>query len=178
MSKDVVVAKKYAKALFEVAAQNNIVSQVEADLKVVVAAIAQDETITRFLETPSIGTNVKVDVIHKAIEGKVSEAVIHLIGVLIENGREDALSAVSEAYVKIAGEALGIADAVVTSAYAISEPEISLIADHFGKIINKKIRVQNVVDKSLIGGVTVRIGDRLYDGSLSGKLARLQKSLL
>lgn len=178
MSKDVVVAKKYAKALFEVAQQNNTVSQVEADLKVVVEAIANDADVTRFLNAPNIDISVKADVIHKATDGKVSEAVINLLGVLLKNNRQDVLGPVFVEYVKTAGEALGQADATVTSAYALSAPEIELVADHFGKIVNKKIRVQNVVDKSILGGVKVRIGDRLYDGSLSGKLARLEKSLL
>ena len=177
MSQDLVVAKRYAKALFEVAQQNNNIAQVEEDLKAVVAAIDGNVDITRFLNAPNIDLSVKVDVIHKAVEGKLAEAVISLISVLIKNSRQDTLGAVLQAYIKVAGEALGQEDAVVVSAYALSTPEIELVADHFGKIVNKKIRVQNVVDKSIIGGVQVRIGDRLYDGSLSGKLARLEKSL-
>ncbi|WP_018754698.1 F0F1 ATP synthase subunit delta [Paenibacillus terrigena] len=177
MSQDLVVAKRYAKALFEVAQQNNNIAQVEEDLKAVVAAIDGNVDITRFLNAPNIDLSVKVDVIHKAVEGKLAEAVISLISVLIKNSRQDTLGAVLQAYIKVAGEALGQDDAVVVSAYALSTPEIELVAGHFGKIVNKKIRVQNVVDKSIIGGIQVRIGDRLYDGSLSGKLARLEKSL-
>lgn len=177
MSQDIGVAKRYAKALFEVAQQNQAISQVEDELKVVVEAVENSEDVKRFLQAPNIDLTIKLDVFRKAIEGKVSDAVLNLVNVLITNGRENMMQAVSDAYVKVAGQALGQADATVVSAYPLTAPEIELIAEHFGKVVNKKIRVHNKVDRSVIGGIQVRIGDRLYDGSISGKLARLEKSL-
>ncbi|MNJ42267.1 ATP synthase subunit delta [compost metagenome] len=58
----------------------------------------------------------------------------------------------------------------------MNEEEKAAIADEFGTLINKKIRVLNEIDKDLLGGMKVRIGDTLYDGSLAGKLERLEKS--
>ncbi len=62
------------------------------------------------------------------------------------------------------------------STYPLSEQEKGTVAAQFGALANKKIRVTNVIDKSLLGGVKVIIGDKLYDGSLAGKLERLEKS--
>ena len=80
-------------------------------------------------------------------------------------------------FTKVANEALGQASAIVYSAFVLSDAQQAEIASHFSKVTGKTIRVSSVVEPKLLGGVQVRIGDRLYDGSLSGKLARLEQSL-
>jgi F-type H+-transporting ATPase subunit delta len=107
---------------------------------------------------------------------QLSETVFNTLCLLLERRREDALSYVLDAFVAIANEALGQANAVVTSPTALSDKEKEEITAQFGKLVGKKIRIENVIDASLIGGVQVQIGDRLFDGSLSGKLTRLQNS--
>ena len=77
----------------------------------------------------------------------------------------------------IANEALGQANALVTTPLTLTAKESQEIAERFSIISGKKIQISSIVDPSLLGGLQVRIGDRLYDGSLSGKLARLEKSL-
>jgi F-type H+-transporting ATPase subunit delta len=79
--------------------------------------------------------------------------------------------------VKIAGEALGQARATVYTAQALSAEELGNVAAQFSGLTGKKITAEQVVEPALLGGIQVRIGDRLYDGSLAGKLDRLQKSL-
>ena len=77
----------------------------------------------------------------------------------------------------VAGAALGRADAHVTSSKPLTEDEKNNLADKFGKLLGKTVRVTSSVNPDLLGGVTVRIGDTLYDGSLKGKLDRLDKAL-
>jgi F-type H+-transporting ATPase subunit delta len=96
---------------------------------------------------------------------------------LIERRRDGILSVLLIDYVKIASEALGQADAKVYTPIAITPEQEREIAAEFSKITGKTVRVETIIDRSLIGGIKVRIGDRLYDGSLSGKLDRLHKSL-
>lgn len=174
---DIVVAKRYAKALFEVAQGKAIVSRVEEELKSVVSAIRDNADLQKFLSHPSIGTNVKADLLKQIFEGKVSEPVWNTLQILIDKGREAILPALLNDYVKIAGEAQGQANATVFSAFALSEAQLADIASHFNKITGKVLRLQTVIEPKLLGGIQVRIGDRLYDGSLSGKLDRLAKSL-
>jgi F-type H+-transporting ATPase subunit delta len=88
------------------------------------------------------------------------------------------LASVLEAYLQVAGEALRRADAFVVSAQPLSDVEQLNLANKFGALIGKTVRVTNTVNKDLLGGLTVRIGDTLYDGSLRSKLDRLEKSLL
>lgn len=177
MSRETIVAKRYAKALFEVAQQQGIVAQVEEDLKGVVQVIRQNADYGKLLEHPNISADAKAALLKEAFQGKVSDAVLNTLQILVERRRESVLTDLVDNYVKIANEALGQARATVYTPYPLSEEESKQIADRFGQLTGKRILVENVVDRSLLGGLQVRIGDRLYDGSLSGKLQRMQKTL-
>jgi F-type H+-transporting ATPase subunit delta len=177
MSRDTIVAKRYAKALFELAQAQNQIAQVEEELSQVVGIIRDNLDMEKLLTHPNIDTSKKVIFLKQLFEGKVLDIVLSTICLLVERRREELLSALLEDFVIIANEALGQALAIVTTPLALTESEASDIAARFSKISGKKIQVSSIIDPSLLGGLTVRIGDRLYDGSLSGKLARLEKSL-
>ncbi|UJF33280.1 F0F1 ATP synthase subunit delta [Paenibacillus hexagrammi] len=174
---DIVVAKRYAKALFEVAQEKNAVSQVEEELTSVGSAIKDNADLQKFLSHPNIGASVKTDLLKQSLSGKVSEMVMNTLQVLIDKGRISILSALVSDYVKIANEALGQASATVYSTASLTDAQQAEIAAQFSKITGKTIRVTNVIEPKLLGGIQVRIGDRLYDGSIAGKLDRLAKSL-
>ena len=175
MSQETVAAKRYARALFEVAAQQQKGLQVEEELRAVAEALDSAD-IRKFIATPNIPHSVKMEVLKKALTGKVSEPVLNTIKLLLERGRMDLFADLLNSYVKIQGASLGMADAAVYSTYPLSEQEKAQVAAEFGQLAHQKIRVNNIVDKSLLGGLKVVIGDKLYDGSLSGKLDRLEKS--
>lgn len=176
MSQDAVVAKRYAKALFEVALEENKTLEVEEELKALVSALASDSDLDRFISTPKISGEDKLAVLKKALEGKLSSVVINTLELLVERGRMSILAELLDSYIKIEGESLGLADATVYSTFELDERELNTVAEEFGALSGRKIRATNVIDKSLLGGLKVVIGDTLYDGSLSGKLERLEKS--
>jgi len=177
MSRASVVAKRYAKAMFEIARERGAVSEIEEQLRGIAEAIENDADIRKFLSFPNIESQRKAEAIRQALGGKLSDEVLQLITLLIKRGRQDDIPGVYEAYTRIAGESTGEARAVVYTALPLGEAELASIVERFGKITGKKIRAEQQVDRSLLGGIRVRIGDRLYDGSLSGKLARLEKAL-
>jgi F-type H+-transporting ATPase subunit delta len=176
MSNETIVAKRYAKALFELAKEKNEVSQVEADLQAIVSSIQSNADLQKLLSHPNIDASKKTELLNTLFLGKVSDAVLNTVCLLVERRRENILVELLSDYVKIANEALGQAKAIVSSPIALSPEELQHIAASFSQLTGKKIQVQQVIDPSLLGGIQVRIGDRLYDGSLSGKLQRLQAS--
>jgi F-type H+-transporting ATPase subunit delta len=80
-------------------------------------------------------------------------------------------------YKHFANEARGVAEAEVISAFPLSEKDKEILVATFQKLIGKTIQINSKVDSDLLGGVVVRIGDRLYDGSLRTKLVRFQERL-
>lgn len=174
---DTTVAKRYAKALFEVARENDTVARTEEELKTVIALVRETPDLEKFLQHPNIAIESKVSLLQQALQGKISEAVFNTLRLLLERRREAILGALADEFVKIANQALGQANAVVTAAFPLTAEEEAEIAAQFGRLTGKKIRIESLVDRNLLGGIQVRIGDRLYDGSLAGKLNRLEKSL-
>lgn len=177
MSRNTVVAKRYAKALVELAFAAGQVSEVEAQLKLIADALKQDVNIQKFLSLPNVSPEGKIAALKAAFGDNVSELVLNALHVIITRRRQSTLVDVYEAYTKIAGEVLGQAHATVYSAKTLNDEELAGVVAQFGSITGKKIIAQQMVEPALLGGIQVRIGDRLYDGSLSGKLDRLQKSL-
>lgn len=171
------VGKRYARALFEVAKERGQIDQIEAELNDIVAVVSQNADLEKILMHPHISGQAKKELVKELFYAHVSKETQNLLEVLLENGRESDLAAISAAYVKLANEERGIADAVVTTAKSLSEEEQAQLAEKFGKLINKKLRIQTVVDPSILGGVVVKIGDRLYDGSIKSKLEHFAHQL-
>lgn len=177
MSRGTVVAKRYAKALFQLAQEKNLVAEVESKLSLIVATVESDAKIRAFLSSPNISLSAKVAALKSGFDDQASSLVMNTISLLIERGREGEFASVLEAYLKVAGQALGRADAYVTSSKPLTEDEKNNLAAKFGALLGKTVRITNDVNPELLGGLTVRIGDTLYDGSLKGKLDRLDKAL-
>ncbi|WP_334072195.1 MULTISPECIES: F0F1 ATP synthase subunit delta [Paenibacillus] len=176
MSREIVAAKRYAKALYEIAAQEGRTLEVENELKALTSSFKSGDEIERFIASPNISSETKWELISRAIEDKLSKPVVSLMKLLVERGRTELLPELLEGYIQISGEALGMANATVYTTYPLNEEEKQQVEAEFGQLVKKKIRIENVIDKDLLGGMKVRIGDTLYDGSLAGKLERLEKS--
>lgn len=177
MSRDIAAAKRYAKALYEVAREQGLVAEVEADLRSVAASIQDSAELRAMLDHPGIAARQKQDVIRSLFADKVQTAVLNTLLLLIDRRREAIMPVLAGPYTAIANREQGRADAVVVTPVPLTPAELEQVAVRFGKLTGKKVRVTGRIDKKLIGGMQVMIGDRFYDGSLSGKLARLQKTL-
>lgn len=177
MSKDLTAAKRYAKALYEASKEQNTVDAALSELQSAAAVLESSADLIQVLSHPNIDTSAKTGLVKSVFGAHVSQLVLNTLVLLVERKRAELIPAVYEELVKITGEALGRAEAVVYSPKPLSEREAEAVARTFTVLTGKMIQVSNVVDESLLGGIKVRIGDKLYDGSLSGKLKRIEKAL-
>lgn len=176
MSRDTVVSSRYARALFEAASEQGRVEETGEELKSVVQALEADHDFRNFISTPNISLADKEKVLNNVFMGKVSDALLRTMVLLIERGRYEVFPELLNSYTKIVSRTLNVADALVYTPYPLDEREQAEVAATFGQLSGKRLRIQNHIDESLIGGLKVVIGDMLYDGSVSGKLERLEKS--
>lgn len=176
MSQNMIVAKRYARALFEISTEQNEVLDVQEQLKDVLDSIQANLELEQFLNFPNIENKAKSEII-KQVFPDLKQSVFNTLRLLLDRQRQTILPELYEAYVRIAEEALGQATALVSSSLPLSEADMNQVAQTLGKLTGKKISVQTQLDPALLGGLRVRIGDRLYDGSLVGKLNRLGKTL-
>lgn len=170
------VANRYAKALFAVAKERDAVEAYGEQLDAVAEALG-DPAVRTFFEHPNIAVEAKVNALLAAVGGRVSDAVANALKLLVERGRSGEISSVAAAYRAVADEALGRAKAIVTSAFPLTPEQEKEIAERFSALTGKRVNVESAVDAALLGGIRVRIGDTLYDGSLATQLTELEKSL-
>jgi len=172
------VAKRYANALFELATEQNLVETVEHDLQVVKKEYVGNLELNKFLQHPGITKESKKSVLNDTF-ASISETVLNLVFLLVDRGRISTISNLVTEYVKIADETRNIADATVYSVTAMSSEELDKIGALFASKLGKNsIRLKNEIDPSLIGGYKVRVGNRIFDGSLKNKLVRIERELI
>jgi F-type H+-transporting ATPase subunit delta len=172
------VAKRYASALFQIAKEQQILSQVEEDLRVVKEVLEYNADLKAVLKSSKLTIDKKKEIVKNAF-ASVNVYVLNTVLILIDRHREEQIVEVTDQFLELADEAMGIAEAQVYSANALTDAQREALSATFAAKIGKKsLRIENIVDSNLLGGLRLRIGNRIYDGSLRGKLDRLERKLL
>lgn len=172
------VAKRYALALFQLSKENNLLAQVEQELRVVKEVLVNSSDLNSVLQSPKVSAAKKKEIIKDSFS-QVNPFVLNTLMILIDRHRQDQMVEVADQFVELSNEEHGIADAKVYSIRPLTEDESEALSASFAAKVGKKsLRIQNIVDTDLLGGLKIRIGNRIYDGSLRGKLNRLERKLL
>ncbi|MED1469059.1 F0F1 ATP synthase subunit delta [Bacillus salipaludis] len=173
-----IVAKRYASALFQIAKEQQVLSQVEEDLRVVKEVIQTNKDLKAVLSSLKLSKENKKAILKQAF-ANINGFVVNTLMILMDRHREGEIVEVVNQFIELAYEASGVAEAEVSSVRPLSDAEREAISATFAAKVGKQsLRIENIVDSELLGGVKVRIGNRIYDGSLRGKLDRLQRKLL
>lgn len=170
-----IVAKRYGKALFEVAQGHHLLREVENDLKLVSETLA-NSSISKWLAHPTVRPEQKKAVFEENFPA-IQTITRNFLFLLVDEGRENEIAGIFSEYRRLAFEASGLAEALVTTAYPMTSSEKAELVSTFGRIIGKKLVLKEQVDSDILGGVIVQVGDRLFDGSLKTKLLRFQERL-
>lgn len=175
---DSLVAKRYALALFQLAKEHQLLEQVEVEIRVVKDVFANNPDMNAVLKSPKLSKEKKKEIL-KEVFASASPYVQNTLMILIDAHREDEIPEVAEGFIELANEERGVADAKVYSVRPLTDPEREALSLSFAKKVGKKsLRIENIVDSNLLGGIKLRIGNRIFDGSLRGKLDRLERKLL
>ncbi|MDX1530096.1 MAG: F0F1 ATP synthase subunit delta [Rhodothermales bacterium] len=174
---DATVARRYAQALFREAEEQGKVERIDSDVQAVQESLEASRELERFFQSPVVGREKKEAVVAKLFDGKVDALLVRLIQLLVEKGREDIFPAVVGQYAELRDERLGVVEARVKSAMPLEPDEADTLRKALEAKTGKKVRMRIEVEPSLLGGVVVRIGDRVYDGSARHQLETLREHL-
>jgi F-type H+-transporting ATPase subunit delta len=172
------VARRYAAALFAQAKAAGTVREVREDLHTVALAIGQTKALQAILEQSVVTQERKRALLRAAFGEKISPATLTFLTLLVDKRRIDLLSAVEVEYGRMAREAENIALATAQTAVQLSPAQLVQLRQSLEARTGKRIELRTEVNPELLGGVWVRIGDTVYDGSVRGNLERLRESLL
>jgi F-type H+-transporting ATPase subunit delta len=172
------IANRYAFALFQVAKEQKLLDQLKDELRVVREVINQNKNFNTLLSSPKISKEKKKQMLKDVFSG-VNPFLQNTLKLLVDRGREGLIVQVADHFIELANSEKGIAEATVTSVRPLSEEETKAISSAFAKKLGKKdLRIENIVDSNLLGGIKLRVGNTIYDGSVQGKLERLERQLL
>lgn len=173
-----VVAKRYATALFELSQQHGQTGSIQEEMKELKKAFRDNKDLGELLDSPKLSSAKKKEIIANIFKG-VNPLVLNALYVLLDAKRMDEAQNVFEEFLALADDAAGIAEAKVYSTRPLTEQETNALSATFAKKIGKhSLRIENIIDPSLIGGVRLQIGNQIYDSSLSAKLDKLQRKLI
>ena len=177
MARRETAARRYAEAAFEVATRDDTVEAWRAELDTA-ASIVADERVGRMLANPALPLQQRVDMA-KSIFGKtVSQPVLNLIGLMLRRGRIHELPQLAAEFRRLDNARQGITVATAISAAPLTQDEIRALTQRLEGLTGGRVELDVQVDPSLLGGLVVRVGDRLIDGSVRGRLERLRNQLV
>lgn len=175
------VARRYAAALYEIASEEkvieNMVDVVEGELTAIEKVIAENPDLQRLLYHPQITPAAKKETLVKLFKGKISDVTGNFLALLVDRRRETYFADIVAEFVSLANTGRNIVAAQIASAVELNDKEKGELNLILGRLAGRKVQTSFTVDSSIIGGVVVRMGDKIIDGSVKTRLASLKESL-
>jgi F-type H+-transporting ATPase subunit delta len=170
-------ARRYAEAAFEVATRDKAVDAWRGQLEAAAEVIA-DERVGRALANPSIPLETRNATAEKTLGKLVGPKALNLIKLMMRRGRIEQLPRVAAEFGRLHDERQGITHATAISAAPLNPDEVQALTKKLEQQAGGRVALDVQVDPSLLGGLVVRLGDRLIDGSVRSRLERLRNQLV
>jgi F-type H+-transporting ATPase subunit delta len=175
--RDSTIAKNYAEALLALARKANDLAGWGSMITDVADAIQGDERLKRFLEAPQVSAEKKNEILGKAFADRLPRLMLRYLQTLVRNRRQMLIPVIAVEYRNLVDEAEGRVHALVTVAREPNESDRASLTSQLSKTMGKTVVPHITVNPSILGGVIVRIGDRVMDGSVRRRLATLKSRL-
>jgi F-type H+-transporting ATPase subunit delta len=169
-------ARRFAEAAFELAERDDALDSWAAGLASAAATVS-DQKIADYLDNPAVPLKDRQAALDGLL-GRAPDGVIRLAKLLAARRATDRLSSIAAEFQRLLNRRRGIVDALVTSATPLTREETEALTKKVAQMTDREVELRVQVDETLIGGLTVRIGDTLYDASVRGRLERLREQLV
>lgn len=173
--KDSLLVRRYAKALLDYSIENKMEDKAFDDLKIIFDVLKENKNLRNILAEPFISIEKKISIIEKLFKNHVSERTITFISLIIKKKRSNILQDLYGEYKDLYFKYKNIAAVTVTSATQLDKETLSRIRKIINGLIDSKITIENVIDKSIIGGFIINYSDYQYDASIKSMMGRMQK---
>lgn len=172
------LAGRYATALFDLADQQQALDAVAGDLIKLRQMIEESPELARLISSPVLSRDAQARTMAALAEkAELSTTVRNFIGVVAQNRRLFSLTGIIKGFLGLLAARRGEVTAEVTAAQALTKGQLTAINEQLNRAIGSKVAVDVRVDPAIIGGLVVKVGSRMVDGSLRTKLTRLQLAM-
>ncbi|WP_455539769.1 F0F1 ATP synthase subunit delta [Terrisporobacter sp.] len=171
------IANRYAEALFQLSEEENISKEIYSELLDVVQIIKENKELDNVFKSPLVPKNEKIGLIETLFNGKINNNLKNFFKILVEKGRISSLQSIQLTFKQLLNEKNNILEGTVISAIALTNEQVKELEETLSKKYNKNITLENKVDKNILGGVLVRLGNIQIDGSVKTRLDNIKDQL-
>jgi len=170
------IAQVYARALFEASKEADKLDEVREQVGAFADALNENQELSVFFFSPYFSTEEKKEGLGKVLDG-ADDIVQNFLELLIEKHRVPAIHRIRREYDALWQEENKLLPVEVTSAIELDEDTVKQIGDQIGERTGRKVQLESRVDPDILGGIVVRVGDRILDASIANRLESLRKQV-
>jgi F-type H+-transporting ATPase subunit delta len=169
-------AKRYAQAIFGIALEQDELDRWRSDLESISSAFS-DPDVLALLESPGFRFNDKFRLLSEGLK-EINHLAVNLVKLLVTKGKLDIMGSIIDEYQLLLDGFRGIEQAEATTAVPLGDKENQKLTEYLSGMVGKNVSLQYAVDPGLVGGIAIRIGGKLLDGSTRSRLASLKSELI
>lgn len=171
------VSKTYARALFELAVEGQMVDQILAEYEFVKNSFDEFPEFLEIVRSPKISLDEKKKIMEETFGGKISETLTSFFKILLDKKRSDVIRDVYDDYSVLVDESKGLVVARVESVIPLDANEIEVLGAKLNQVTGKTVTIDNIINPNIMGGLVVKVGDKVVDGSVKRKLENMKHEL-
>lgn len=175
--KQIRLANRYAKALFELALEQQKLEIVAKDMQLINDVIAENRDLVLLLKSPVVKAHKKIAVFTALFGKDIHQLSLRFISLLAKNGREDSIPQVAESFLDIYNDFHGVTEAWLTTAGNLEKDAKATILQMLKNLSGKEVRLHEFVNADLLGGFLVKMGDYQYDASTKTLIKKLKDNI-
>jgi len=172
------VAQRYGTALFELALESNQVDEMLTEVAHLKEVLSEEPEFLELISNPKISMDDRKQVIVDVFNGKISDYIVGLIDLVINKNRQNLLLQIFEDFISKVNEHKGVVVADITVCEPLSQEQEKMLIKRLETLTKKTITLSQHIDPSLVGGLVIRIGDRIMNYSVKGMLGAMSKEIL
>jgi F-type H+-transporting ATPase subunit delta len=174
----VVLARRYAKAILDLAGEAGLESEIGEELDRISALFAQSHELIHLFTDPTVGSRRKEKILEELLgKGGINDLTRRFVHVLLAKNRLLGIEEISAAYGDLSDERGNRVKASVTTATPLRDDEVERIRKALSAISGREVVLELEIDEDLLGGVVTRLGSEVYDGSLKNQLQQIKENL-
>jgi F-type H+-transporting ATPase subunit delta len=172
------IASRYSKALFTLAKEKNILSDIHNDMELIVSVCDNEQYFNQFLENPVLALSKKTDIFNKIFKGKTNQVTLNFLALVAKNRREPFLRHMAINFLNLYKDFKGIKTIQFSSVAKISDTVRKEIEQIVKTSFNAETELLEKIDENLIGGFVIRIDDEQYDASVANQLEKIKREIV
>lgn len=168
------IAVPYAEALLEVAQNSNLLQETSKNLSSISVILSESQDLQALLSNPLIKVSIKKDILQELLKNQVDDFILNFLLILVDKRRISFLSTIIEKYLELTYKLESITVAELSSATEFTQVQYNTLVEKI-KLITKSnnVKLITTINSSLIGGFVIKIGSKVIDASLAGKLRKM-----